>query len=133
MKLSKVSLFAGLILGATSIAGIQSPAEAGCYLFGDKSSCGRDISNTGKQIGGSVTKKFKICNETGNTISYSVDGNSSTLRDNYCENWTAPVGKVSFDWSYRSGYQGESYTLTHGRKYAFQKGNIRNGFDLYKK
>lgn len=136
MKRYKFALLATLLTGSLGLnLSLASPAKAGWGVmndvFGDVLG---DLDPTNPDNSVSPLMNFEICNQSGHTIYYNVNTKSQTLKDGYCMEYSRyPIGTdISFDWSYRDGYQGKWYDLSHGKKYTFNKTSTGAGIDLYR-
>ena len=90
--------------------------------------------------------EYKVSNRTNHDMSYKMNGTSYRLGagryrthsigggSNGC-NTVSTDGRITFDWSYQSGYQEESYVLRRSDNasvYYFSKLSNGNGLDLYR-
>jgi len=136
----KKILFASTLIGITcgSLINFSQPAEASFWKKIDPTHPDGWVRSTGKKIDPTVrfARKFKICNNTNNTITYRVTGRKSSIRPNYCQTWKTPGrGVISFDRSFFKGYQPWTYSLKNG-EYEFNRVNWKQvgpGIDLTRK
>ncbi len=112
-----------------SIINFVQPAEAGVFKdldpFNKNSAVrklGRDIdpTNPNGYVGSDLHAKFRICNKTNNTVSYSVGSSRASLPPSSCIKWTTTgQAALSFDRAFIPGYQRQTYTLSDG-EYLFE-------------
>ena len=136
----KKIVFGSALIGITfgSLINFQQPAEASFWRKLDPTHPKGWVRTTGRKIDPTVrfTRKFKICNNTKNTVHYTVTGRKTSLRPNYCRTWKTPGrGIITFDKSFFNGYQPWTYSLKNG-EYEFNRVNWKKngpGIDLRRK
>jgi len=74
-----------------------------------------DPTDPNSDMGKDLHAKIKLCNNTGTTISYTMDDNLRNIVSGSCTTWTVTgKGWLRFDREFRSGYQGKTYRLNDG-------------------
>ncbi len=128
MKLRKLFISSSLLLTSLlSNCGLNviniEPAQAGFWE-------GLDPTNPKNRI--SPLINFKICNYTGQSFSYTLNGSTQRANNNTCTKYTKwPTGTVvGFDFSPFRGYQDKRYKLNHGASYYFTKKRDSSGREV---
>ncbi|WP_026788093.1 hypothetical protein [Planktothrix rubescens] len=129
--LSSSFLLTGLAISGITFLGDVRPASACTGGFFERM---LDITCDDVIIERPRTQDFKICNETENFVSFTLNGKmEAPLRKGICRTYTnVPLpGNVAFDASYADGYQESSYGLDDEKNYSFKLNNQASGIDIF--